>query len=130
MSTHAQIIEDFAQELASWLGEDFRSIEMVDHYLGLASPIDPRAAEIAAKVADLMSPVLEQLRTASVESTLKDHQLASCNAEFRNLADYFRALPSRMPKIGSAHTQGELLAWLDREIKSAPLGRNTRVRSK
>lgn len=128
MSTHAEIIEDFAQELATWLGEDFRDIAMVDHYLERVSPINQRAAEITAKVADLMSPVLEQMRTASVDNALKDHQLASCNAEFRNLADYVRAIPSRMPKIGSAHTQGELLSWLEREIKSAPMGRSTRAR--
>lgn len=128
MSTHAEIIEDFAQELATWLGEDFRDIAMVDHYLERVSPINQRAAEITAKVADLMSPVLEQMRTASVDNALKDHQLASCNAEFRNLADYVRAIPSRMPKIGSAHTQGELLAWLEREINSAPTGRSTRAR--
>lgn len=128
MSTNAQIIEDFAQELATWLGEDFRDIDMIDHYLARVAPVNPRAAEITAKVADLMSPVLEQLRSASVDNALKDHQLASCNAEFRNLADYIRAIPSRMPKIGTAHTQGELLAWLEREIKSAPMGRSTRVR--
>lgn len=128
MSTNAEIIEDFAQELATWLGEDFRDIDMIDHYLARVAPVNPRAAEITAKVADLMSPVLEQLRSASVDNALKDHQLASCNAEFRNLADYIRAIPSRMPKIGSAHTQGELLAWLEREIKSAPMGRSTRAR--
>ncbi|MGF6672148.1 hypothetical protein [Pseudomonas monsensis] len=128
MSTNAQIIEDFAQELAAWLGEDFRDIDMIDHYLARVAPVNPRAAEITAKVADLMSPVLEQLRSASVDNALKDHQLASCNAEFRNLADYIRAIPSRLPKIGSAHTQGELLAWLEREINSAPMGRSTRAR--
>ena len=128
MSTNAEIIEDFAQELAAWLGEDFRDIDMIDHYLARVAPVNPRAAEITAKVSDLMSPVLEQLRSASVDNALKDHQLASCNAEFRNLADYIRAIPSRMPKIGSAHTQGELLAWLEREIKSAPMGRSTRAR--
>lgn len=128
MSTHAEIIEDFAQELAEWLGEDFRDIAMIDHYLAQVSPVNPRAAEIAGKVAEMMSPVLEQLRTASVDNALKDHQLASCNAEFRNLADYIRAIPSRMPKIGSQHAQGELLAWLEREIKAAPTGRSTRAR--
>lgn len=128
MSTHAEIIEDFAQELAEWLGEDFRDIAMIDHYLAQVSPVNPRAAEIAGKVAEMMSPVLEHLRTASVDNALKDHQLASCNAEFRNLADYIRAIPSRMPKIGSQHAQGELLAWLEREIKAAPTGRSTRGR--
>ena len=128
MSTHAEIIEDFAQELAEWLGEDFRDIAMIDHYLAQVSPVNPRAAEIAGKVAEMMSPVLEQLRTASVDNALKDHQLASCNAEFRNLADYIRAIPSRMPKVGSQHAQGELLAWLEREIKAAPTGRSTRAR--
>jgi uncharacterized protein (DUF2342 family) len=128
MSTNAQIIEDFAQELATWLGEDFRDIDMIDHYLARVTPANPRAAEIAAKVADLMSPVLEQLRSASVDNALKDHQLSSCNAEFRNLADYVRAIPARMPKIGTAHMQGELLAWLEREIKAAPMGRSTRPR--
>ncbi|MDM3884698.1 hypothetical protein QSV36_03675 [Pseudomonas sp. BCRC 81390] len=128
MSTHAEMIEDFAQELAEWLGEDFRDIAMIDHYLAQVEPVNPRAAEIAGKVAEMMSPVLEQLRTASVDNALKDHQLASCNAEFRNLADYIRAIPSRMPKVGSQHAQGELLAWLEREIKAAPTGRSTRAR--
>lgn len=128
MSTNAEIIEDFAQELATWLGEDFRDIDMIDHYLERVTPVNPRAAEIASKVADLMSPVLEQLRAASVDNALKDHQLASCNAEFRNLADYILAIPARMPKIGTAHTQGELLAWLKREIESAPMGRSRRAK--
>lgn len=128
MSTHAEIIEDFAQGLAEWLGEDLGDIAMIDHYLAQVTPVNPRAAEIAGKVAELMSPVLEQLRAASVDNALKDHQLASCNAEFRHLADYVRAIPSRMPKIGSAHTQGELLAWLEREIQAAPMGRSGRAR--
>jgi uncharacterized protein (DUF2342 family) len=128
MSTHAEMIENFAQELATWLGEDFRSITMLDHYLARATPVNQRAAEITSKVADLMSPVLEQLRTASVDNALKDHQLASCNAEFRNLADYIISMPERMPKVGTAHARGEFLTWLKREIEAAPTGRSSRAR--
>lgn len=122
-TTHAAMIEDAAQTLATWLGEDFKHIRMVDHFLGMVSPINDRAAEIASIAAEAMRPALEQIREAMIESALKDHQLASCNAEFRNLADYLRSMPERLPKVGSAHTRGEIQAWFKREIDAAPFGR-------
>lgn len=125
--TQAQIIEDAAQELAAWLGEDFAGVSMIDHYLGRAEPVNLRAAEIAAQAAEIMRPLLEDLRAANVDRALKDHQLASCNSEFRALADYVRSIPERMPRIGSQHTQGELLAWLQREVDAAPTGRARRA---
>ncbi|WP_248769629.1 hypothetical protein [Pseudomonas sp. MWU12-2345] len=128
MSTQAEIIEEAAQELAAWLGESFAEIHMLDHYLGRAEPINPRAAEIASRAAEIMRPTLEQLRAADVDRALKDHQLASCHAEFRNLADYVQALPDRLPKVGNDHTREELLSWLKREIEAAPIGRNQRTR--
>jgi len=120
-TTQAAIIEEAAQGLATWLGENFAGISMVEHYLGTAHPVNPRAAEIASKAAEIMAPALEDLRAANVDRALKDHQLASRYAEFRNLADYVRSIPERVPKAGSAHARGEFIAWLRREIEAAPM---------
>lgn len=126
MTTQATIIEDAAQELAAWLGEDFTAINMLDHYLGRVTPLNTRAAEIAGQAADLLRPMLEQLREADIELALTNHQVASCNAELRNLTDYVRSMPDRLPKIGSAHAHGEFIAWLKREIEAAPTHKTRR----
>lgn len=125
--TQAQFIEEAAQAMAAWLGEDFKAVPMIDHYLGRVSPVLPRAAEIAGLAMDLLSPALEALREADIDRALKDHQLASRRSEFAAFADYVRSIPDRMPAIGTPHDDLAFLAWLKRELAQAPTGRAGRT---
>jgi hypothetical protein len=125
--TQAQFIEEAAQALAAWLGEDFGAISMVDHYLGREAPASERATEIVALAVDLLNPALEALREADVDRALKDHQLASRRSEFTAFADFVRSIPDRMPEIGTPHDSLAFQAWLKRELSQAPTGRTERA---
>lgn len=116
----AVTLEQAAQKLATWLNHDYSAIKMIEHYLGTASPVDPVIAQIVANANTILQPVFDALSDAETESRLLAHRLHSCRAEFRNLSDYARALPDRLPATGDAHQHAQVKAWLESEIAGAP----------
>lgn len=116
----AVTLEQAAQKLATWLKLDYSAVKMIEHYLGTASPVDPVIAQIVANANTILQPVFDALSDAETESRLLSHRLHSCRAEFRNLSDYVRALPDRLPAIGDAHQHAQAKAWLENEITGAP----------
>lgn len=116
----AVALEQAAQRLAVWLKHDYSTIKMIEHYLGTANPVDPEIVTIVTNANTILQPLLDALGDSETESRLLSHRLHSCRAEFRNMSDYVRALPDRLPAIGDAHQLAQVKAWLESEISAAP----------
>lgn len=116
----ALALEKAAQDLARWLSLDYSATKMIEHYLGTVTPADPKVVEIVTQANQIMQPLFDALGDAEIEHSLLTHRLGTCRAQFRNLSDYVRAIPDRMPPSKNAHQRGELLAWLTSQIDAAP----------
>lgn len=116
----AATLELASQKLAAWLKLDYSAVRMIEHYLGTANPVDPAIAQIVTNANTILQPLFDEISDSETESRLLAHRLHSCRAEFRNLADYVRALPDRLPAIGDEHQHAQTKAWLEGEIAAAP----------
>lgn len=114
-------LEAAAQRLAANAGHDYSSERMVDHYLRRGKRADPAICALVADADAIGRPLLDTITDLEAEGDLLQHRLRQCHTEGRNLADYVRALASRLPSHLEAHwPSGELRAWLSNEVKQAP----------
>lgn len=114
-------LEAAAQRLATLGGHDYSAERMVDHYLRRARRADPVIRGLVAEADAIVRPLLDTITDLEAEGDLLQHRLRQCHAEGRNMADYVRALASRLPSHLEAHwPSGELRAWLIAEVAQAP----------
>lgn len=118
--SQAQEIERAAQLLAKLVQEDYSAGNMLAHYLKTAPVVNPRIVEIVTVAAEIVQPLLTRLDDAGIEQTLLSHDLRSCRAEYRNLADYLSSMQARLPVAGGAFQRDDVLDWLRVEIEQAP----------
>lgn len=116
-----KVLEAAAQRLAVHGGLDFAAIRMVDHYLKRVRRPNPIVVSLVAEADAILRPLLDTITDHEGEAALLRHRLHQCHTEGRNLADYVRAMPSRLPShLEAQWPQGELRAWLLAEVAGAP----------
>jgi hypothetical protein len=115
-------LEAAAQRLAKHGGLDFSEIRMVDHYLSRTrKKPNPMVVALVAEADAIIRPLLDTITDLEGERDLLQHRQRQCHTEGRNLADFVRALPDRLPSHLEAHWPGgELRAWLAAEVAAAP----------
>lgn len=121
-TSQARALEAAAQRIAAAMRRDYRSVRMLDHYLGQVRKPDPKIVEIVTAADDIVRPLLDAITGAEDEKALLQHRVRTCQTECIELADYVRALPGRLP----AHIDGQVdsvpfRTWLEAEVTSAPV---------
>lgn len=121
-ATQALALEAAAQRIAAAMRRDYRSVRMIEHYLGQVRKPDPRIVAIVTAADEIVRPLLDQLTSADDDKTLLQQRVRTCQAECIELADYVRALPGRLP----AHIDGQVggvpfRSWLESEVAGAPV---------
>lgn len=114
-------LEAAAQRLATHGGLDFAGVRMVDHYLKRVRKPNPIVVALVAEADAIIRPLLDSITDLEGERDLLQHRMRQCHTEGRNLADFVRALPERLPShLEAQWPQGELRAWLAAEVAAAP----------
>lgn len=114
-------LEAAAQRLATHGGLNFAEIRMVDHYLKRVRKPNPIVAALVGEADAIIRPLLDKITDLEGEAELLQHRLRQCHTEGRNLADFVRALPDRLPThLEAQWPKGELRAWLTTEVGAAP----------
>lgn len=121
-TSQARALEGAAQRIAAAMRRDYRSVRMLDHYLGQVRKPDPKIVEIVTAADEIVRPLLDAITGAEDEKALLQHRVRTCQTECIELADYVRALPGRLP----AHIDGQVdgvpfRTWLEAEVTSAPV---------
>jgi len=121
-TNQAHALEAAAQRIAAAMRRDYRTVRMLDHYLGQVRKPDPKIIEIVTAADEIVRPLLDAITGAEDEKALLQHRVRTCQTECIELADYVRALPGRLP----AHIDGQVdgvpfRTWLEAEVTSAPV---------
>lgn len=121
-TSQARALEAAAQRIAAAMRRDYRTVRMLDHYLGQVRKPDPKIVEIVTAADEIVRPLLDAITGAEDEKALLQHRVRTYQTECIELADYVRALPGRLP----AHIDGQVdgvpfRTWLEAEVTSAPV---------
>ncbi|WP_225013690.1 hypothetical protein [Pseudomonas aeruginosa] len=121
-TSQSRALEAAAQRIAAAMRRDYRTVRMLDHYLGQVRKPDPKIVAIVTAADDIVRPLLDEITQANDEKALLQHRVRTCQAECVELADYIRALPDRLPEHIDGHV-GDVpfRTWLEAEISSAPV---------
>lgn len=114
-------LEAAAQALAKHFGHDYSDIRMTDHYLRKKRRPDRQIVALVELADELLRPHFDSITDLEDQLSLLQLRIRSVQEEARNLADYMRALPGRLP----AHLDKEFDAiqfrtWLKDQVKAAP----------
>jgi len=114
-------LEAASQRLAAHTGRDCSNIRMVDHYLKRIRRPDPAIVALVTEADAIVRPLIDAATDLEAECDLLRHRLRVCRTEGRNLVDYVRAMPDRLPEQLNGEWAGvELATWLRGEVERAP----------
>lgn len=120
-TNHAKVLESAAQRIAEWGGKDYTNERMIDHYLGRISKPRKAIVAVVAVADEIVRPLVDTIADLDANEALLQGRVRELRADLQTLAEYYTALPERLPeRFEETFTGAELKAWLVREITDAP----------
>lgn len=115
-------LEAAAQALAKHFGQDYSEIRMTDHYLRKKRRPDRQIVAFVALADELLRPHFDSITDLEDQLALVQLRIRTVQEEARNLADYMRAMPDRLPAhLDKEYDAIQFRTWLRDQAKAAPI---------